>query len=280
MKISVVTPSFRNSAWLKLCIASVADQSGANFEHIIQDPGSDDGTLDWLPHDQRVRAFIEKDSGMYDAINRGWRRATGEIVSQLNCDEQYLPGALAAVSDYFQRHPHTDILLADTVVVDAAGKFLCCRKSMPPLPALTWIYNPTLTSAIFIHRRVITEHSLLFDTRWRYLGDVFWMLEAVQRRLKFRVLRLYTSTFADTGENMCLRPAAQEERRIKIEMTPRWVNQFRWPLQQLHRARSLLSGVYRQKPFSYALYTQASPQKRVENFVSHPTTTWRSRQGH
>lgn len=91
MLVSVVTPSFRSSQWLKLCIASVADQ-GIPVEHIVQDAGSDDGTLDWLPQDARVRAFIEKDQGMYDAINRGFRRATGDIFAWLNCDEQYLPG--------------------------------------------------------------------------------------------------------------------------------------------------------------------------------------------
>ena len=71
---SIVTPSFRNSKWLKLCIASVADQDGVTLEHIVQDAGSDDGTLDWLPQDQRVQVYVEKDNGMYDAVNRGFRR--------------------------------------------------------------------------------------------------------------------------------------------------------------------------------------------------------------
>src|SRR5437773_84848 len=105
MKCSIVTPSFRNSAWLRLCVASVADQQGVEVEHIVQDAGSDDGTLDWLPTDPRVRAFVEKDSGMYDAINRGLRRASGDILGYLNCDEQYLPGALRAVKDFFEKNP-------------------------------------------------------------------------------------------------------------------------------------------------------------------------------
>src|SRR5437016_13801244 len=92
--ISIVTPSYRSSAWLKLCIASVADQA-IQIEHLVQDNRSDDGTLDWLTRDPRVKAFVEKDQGMYDAINRGLRRASGEILGWLNCDEQYLPGALA-----------------------------------------------------------------------------------------------------------------------------------------------------------------------------------------
>ncbi len=105
MKFSIITPSFRNSDWLKLCIASVADQQGVEFEHIVQDSCSDDGTQDWLPHESRVKAFIEKDAGMYDAVNRGYRRATGDILAYLNCDEQYLPGALRAVREFLRRTP-------------------------------------------------------------------------------------------------------------------------------------------------------------------------------
>ena len=94
MQFSIVTPSFRNSQWLKLCLASVADQQGVELEHIVQDSCSDDGTQDWLPRDRRVRAFIEKDDGMYDAVNRGYRRAQGDILAHLNCDEQGAHGGV------------------------------------------------------------------------------------------------------------------------------------------------------------------------------------------
>jgi glycosyltransferase involved in cell wall biosynthesis len=57
MRFSIITPSFRNSEWLKLCIASVADQQGVDVEHIVQDAGSDDGTQDWLTSDPRGRAL-------------------------------------------------------------------------------------------------------------------------------------------------------------------------------------------------------------------------------
>ena len=55
MQFSIITPSFRASEWLKLCIPSVADQ-GVELEHIVQDSVSDDGTMDWLPQDARVKA--------------------------------------------------------------------------------------------------------------------------------------------------------------------------------------------------------------------------------
>src|SRR6266850_2124698 len=76
VRFSIVTPSYRSSAWLRLCVASVADQA-VESEHIVQDAGSDDGTLDWAQKDGRVKMFMEKDLGMYDAVNRGLRRASG-----------------------------------------------------------------------------------------------------------------------------------------------------------------------------------------------------------
>src|SRR5947199_56837 len=57
VRFSIITPSYRSSRWLRLCIASVADQN-VELEHIVQDAGSDDGTLDWLPQDRRVKAFV------------------------------------------------------------------------------------------------------------------------------------------------------------------------------------------------------------------------------
>src|SRR5262245_52587152 len=116
MQFSIITPSFRNSQWLRLCIASISDQEGVEKEHIVQDSCSDDCTQEWLPGDKRVRAFIEKDKGMYDAVNRGFARASGEYLAYLNCDEQYLPRALKMVADFFKAHPDVDVVLPDTIV--------------------------------------------------------------------------------------------------------------------------------------------------------------------
>ena len=211
MQFSIVTPSFRNSQWLKLCIASVADQQGVECEHIIQDACSDDGTQDWLPHDQRVRAFIEKDSGMYDAINRGYRRAQGEILAHLNCDEQYLPGALREVQAFFEQHPQVEVALAGTIVVDGNGKYMCHRHSMVPKASHIWFRFPVLTSSLFIRRRVIEERGIFFDTSWRDLGDLHWVLALLKHNVPMAVFDCFTSTFSDTGENMNLKPNAIRE---------------------------------------------------------------------
>src|SRR3954466_2429731 len=181
MLTSIITPSFRNSRWLKLCIASVADQE-VTHEHIVQDSCSDDGTQDWLPKEPRVKAFIEKDQGMYDAVNRGLRRAQGEILAYLNCDEQYLPGTLPTVASFFDRHPHIDIVFGDIVIVDAQGQYLQHRKVQVPLKYHTWTCHlSTLSCATFFRRNVI-DNGFFFNPALPDVGDGEWMVRMLQNR--------------------------------------------------------------------------------------------------
>ncbi len=274
MKFSIVTPSFRNSDWLKLCIASVADQEGVEREHIVQDAGSDDGTQDWLPRDARVKAFIEKDGGMYDAINRGYRRATGDLLAYLNCDEQYLPGALKIVHDFFEAHPAIEVALAGTIVTDGEGKYLCHRHSLVPHPQHVWFRFPVLTSSIFLRRKVIAGRGILFDTHWRDLGDFHWMLALMKQRVPLAVCDAFTSVFADTAENMNLKPNAVREKAETDRMIPGWVKRLKpaWILH--HRLRRLAAGHFHLKPTAYSIYTRSSPDRRVTFAVPKPTAVW------
>jgi glycosyltransferase involved in cell wall biosynthesis len=274
---SIITPSFRNSAWLKLCIASVADQTGVELEHIVQDSCSDDGTLDWLPQDKRVKAFVEKDKGMYDAVNRGYRRATGDILAYLNCDEQYLPGALASVKVFFAENPHIEVLIAGSIVTDGDGKYVCHRHGMVPSPRHMWWRFPALTSSIFIRRKVIHERGIFFDTKWRDLGDFHWMLALLNAGVPLADDPVFTSVFADTGENMNLKPNAKREMAETKAMAPGWVRLAKplWILN--HRARRLVHGHFNLKSTGYSIYTKTSPEKRVTFDVPHPTPIWWNR---
>ena|ERR1700694_433151 len=278
MRISVVTPSYRNSAQLKLCIASVADQKDVDVEHIVQDAGSDDGSLDWLLSDGRVKAYVEKDEGMYDAINRGLRRASGEILAYLNCDEQYLPGALKTVADFLEAHPDVDVVFADAVVVNKEGDYVCHRKVVRPSKYHTWLCHlATFSCATFFRQKLIDKDRLFFDSRWRALGDTQWILQLLERRVPAAVLRHFTSTFTDDGENLSLQPKAVQEKKELAESAPSWARKLAPLFVLQHRLRRLLGGIYFQAPFSYSIYTRQSPHQRVVHAVKKPTFLWRSR---
>ena len=270
MQFSIITPSFRNSNWLKFCIASVADQ-GVAVEHIVQDAGSDDGTLDWLPFDPRVQAFVEKDAGMYDAVNRGLRRATGDILAYLNCDEQYLPGALQTVEKFFQTHPAVDMVFGDVVMVNPEGEYLYHRKMQTPLLHHTWTCHlSTLSCAMFFRRRVITVAQQFFDPQWRDVGDGEWMLRLLQKNIRMAALGEFTSTFMQTGANMSAGPNAQRENRRLFETAPAWAKTARPLIILHHRLRRWFGGMYRQEPFAFALYTGNPANQRVIQQVAKP----------
>lgn len=107
MKISVITPSFNQGAYIERTLRSVSDQQGDfEIEHIVIDGGSTDQTTDILRrHTPAVRWISERDEGQSDAINKGFRMATGDILAWLNSDDTYAPGALARVAAEYRRKP-------------------------------------------------------------------------------------------------------------------------------------------------------------------------------
>jgi glycosyltransferase involved in cell wall biosynthesis len=274
--ISIITPSFRSSAWLKLCIASVADQK-VEVEHVVQDAGSDDGTLDWLLKDRRVKASVEKDRGMYDAINRGLRRVTGDMVAYLNCDEQYLPGTLARVSDFFRNNPEVDMVFGDVIMVDAEGRYLRHRKMQTPLLYHTWTCHlSTLSCGTFFRRRLVSDEKSLFNPELRDVGDGEWMVRMLRRGVKMAALGEFTSIFTCTGANMSTGPNAKRENRELFETAPFLARKLRYVLILHHRIRRFLGGMYIQKPFDYEIFTLKSPDQRQRFRVSRPTGVHKS----
>lgn len=277
MTFSIVTPSRNQSNWLKLCVASVADQTEREVQHIVQDACSDDGTLGWLCRDSRIEPYVEADGGMYDAINRGLRRAGGDILAYLNCDEQYLPGALEKVAHFFAGHPEVDIVFGSVIMVDECGEYLCHRKVQVPRLLHTWTCHlSTLTCAMFFRRRMVGSEKLLFNTEYRCGGDQEWMVRLLRGRVKMAALGEFTSVFTRTGANLGRDPRAEAERRKLRSSAPFWVRAG-VPLWILHhRLNRLFAGAYSQAPFEFAAFTRQSPGQRVVHKVHRPVfrQTW------
>ncbi|MCE9608925.1 MAG: glycosyltransferase [Chthoniobacter sp.] len=274
-RFSIITPSFRQLDWLKLCAASVGDQVGVEVEHIVQDAGTGPELEQWAKGRKGLALHVERDSGMYDAINRGLRRATGEILAHLNCDEQYLPGALASIADYFDRHPDVDVVYGNAVVVDTDGRYLCSRFALPPMEYHTWICTLSVfTAATFFRRRLIDEENLFFSDEWRAVGDAVWNLELLRRKIRVGLLGTTVATFTFTGDNLITAPGSVQEQVRLRESAPAWAQHLQplWTL--LHRLRRLGYGNYRPKPLSYAIFTQSSSLARQTFVVERPTFRW------
>ena len=201
MTFSIVTPSFNSGRWLPSCVASVGDQ-GVNSQHLVQDGGSTDGALEWLRGRDDICLESAPDQGMYDAVNRGLKRGQGEICAYLNCDEQYLPGALIAVRETFRRNPETDVLFANTVCVKPDGAFVCHRKVVvPTLDHTLLCHLATLSAAMFFRRRLL-DAGFWFDPTFRAAGDADWVARLIASGVRMDVLPGYTSVFTFTGTNL------------------------------------------------------------------------------
>ncbi len=274
---SIVTPSYNQLEWLKLCAASISDQEGVKVEHIIQDAGTGRAVEEWAATQPGVRLFVEKDNGMYDAVNRGLRRASGDLLAYLNCDEQYLSGALAEVARVFEHNPKTDVVFAHAIVINPAGEFVAYRKAILPGKYHTWVSQniAILTCATFFRRRILDRDGLFFNPDLKDVGDADWIIRTLSHKVRMKVLPIFTSTFAETEANRNLAPAALKEKAEIVASAPAWARTFRQAIIAHYRLRRWLAGAYRQKPFEYAIYTLRSPLSRTTFRVTHPTYRWR-----
>ena len=261
MLFSIITPSYRQLDWLELCAASVADQ-GVDFEHLVQDAGSP-GMEAWAKTHPRVKVTVEADDGMYDAINRGLRKAKGDICAYLNCDEQYLPDTLKKVGDYFARNPSVDVLFGDAVLADAHLQPLAYRRAVTPLRWHT-LLRPlgVLTCSTFFRRKVV-EDGVLFDPSWKIVGDKAWVLDILDHNYLTAVLPEPLAVFAFTGANLSHHQASHDERR-------RWESDFSpgfcllRPVAQLHHGwRKWRAGAYNSFTDSLHYYRWNNPSGRT-----------------
>jgi len=114
-RITIVTPSLNQGAFLEETIVSVIDQNYPNLEYIIIDGGSNDASIEIIrKYAQYIAYWVsEKDLGQSDAIAKGFDRSTGEILAWLNSDDQYLPDTLFKIGKYFCENPTVDIVYGD-----------------------------------------------------------------------------------------------------------------------------------------------------------------------
>lgn len=122
-RVTVVTPSYNQVAYVGETMQSIHQQDHPDVEHIVVDGVSTDGSLEVIrEYEDRATVISEPDRGQTDAINKGLRRATGEIVCWLNSDDYFMPGTLSAVAAYFRDHPDVMWLTGDCLIVDQDGK--------------------------------------------------------------------------------------------------------------------------------------------------------------
>jgi len=122
-RISIITPSLNQAGFIEQTISSVLGQGYQNLEYIIIDGGSTDGTVDLIrKYESRLAYWVsEKDGGQSNAINKGLKRATGDIIAYINSDDYYLEGAFERVASAYRDNPGVDLWHGRCRIVDQRG---------------------------------------------------------------------------------------------------------------------------------------------------------------
>jgi glycosyltransferase involved in cell wall biosynthesis len=175
-RISIVTPSFNQAAFLERTILSVLEQGYPNLEYIVIDGGSTDGSVEIIrEYADRLAYWVsESDRGQSHAINKGLQRATGQWVGWQNSDDIYYPGAFESLAREAARTPHADLIIGNMNLVDKDDKLLRDIKYVRPTYRAMLAEGMVLANqAAFWRRRVHDEIGYLdesldcgFDYEW------------------------------------------------------------------------------------------------------------------
>ena len=216
-KISIITVVYNAKPLIERTIKSIISQSYLNIEYIIIDGGSDDGTLELAEQYQSQIALIlsGKDNGIYDAMNKSLKNATGDYVLFLNAgDELYDKDTLTKI---FATSPNADVYYGNTAVVNLRGQVLGDRRLKPPAQ-LTWRslkYGMCVSHQSFIAKRLLCD---FYNLDYKIAADIDWVINVLKQSEKTVNTNIYISKFLAGGTSHRRKKSAWMERfRIMVK---------------------------------------------------------------
>jgi glycosyltransferase involved in cell wall biosynthesis len=218
-KLSIVTPSYNQAAFIERTLRSVLDQGYENLEYIVVDGGSDDGSVEIIERyaDRLAWWVSEPDDGQTHALNKGLARATGDIVAYINSDDYYLPGAFAKAIDGFERTGARWVVGACRFVnVDDSLRNVW-RAELPRVGRHMWLVGPVgWPQPSSFWRRDLFDDFGLFREDMHYVFDTEYGLRLAFAAVRPHILEaeLATRVIHPGAKSWDRRRFAREARRF------------------------------------------------------------------
>jgi len=196
-RISIVTVTYNASRFFQSAIDSVKAQNYGNLEYIVIDGGSNDGTVDIIKQNLDVinQWKSERDQGIYDAMNKGIRLATGDIIGLLNADDYYADGTLNYLAaEFLKCRDNIDIYHGDVGVI-WPGKIKVIKPDTDLLAKRMSLNHPTC----FVRREVYSEKE--FNIAFSIAGDYEFLLWCYLNNKKFHYIEKVLTYYRPVGKS-------------------------------------------------------------------------------
>ena len=220
MLFSIITVTYNASRWLERTIQSVISQSYPHIEYLIIDGNSTDGTLEIIKKYQPTIAHCvsEPDKGLYDAMNKGLKLASGDYVWFLNAgDTIYSDNTVQEIVNILEFENIPDIIYGETQIVDEQNQPLAMRRLKAP-EKLTWKsfrMGMLVCHQSFLVKRIIAES---YDLQYRFTADYDWCIRCMKKASTIFNTHLILSRFLEAGLSATNRKESLKERyRIMCE---------------------------------------------------------------
>jgi glycosyltransferase involved in cell wall biosynthesis len=209
-KVSVVTAVYNGEEYLNRCIGSIKKQRYENIEYIVIDGGSTDGSIGIIEqHEEVIDCWVsEPDDGVYDAMNKGIRRATGDVIGLLNADDYYEEHTAQIVAETYEKNPDSIIVGAMNRILQDESTYTLRRKlSQRVLDSEIYYRTPVNHPATFVPASVYDRIGL-FDPSIKICSDYDLICRAYQAGVPFvfvdRVLSNMQAGGMSSGTNNAL----------------------------------------------------------------------------
>ncbi len=190
-------PSYNQGHFIEESILSVIKQNYPNLEFFIFDGGSTDSTVEIIKkYEDKIDYWVsEKDNGQSDAINKGFKKATGEIVNWICSDDILLPGSLFAVSNYFNKYREYDVIFGNSYSINGNGNLLRKNKKFNFSSKALWAGFGLITQPAAFQRKSVIDKVGLLDEELEYCMDFDWYLRMDLQNLKFKYVNEFLCKF-------------------------------------------------------------------------------------
>ena len=217
--VSIVTPSYNQARFLEATLRSVLAQDYPSIEYLVVDGASNDGSVDIIRRyaDRLTWWVSEKDSGQSEAINKGLRRARGEIVGWLNSDDVYLPNAVSAAVKVFRSHPAAGLAYGDALAIDASGKSFNVMRARQYTLADLMAFNIICQPAAFMRRSVLVQVNYLNPDYQLLMDNLLWMNMAQKAPMIYVSQTWAAARYHDQAKNRTRGAAYGREARVLID---------------------------------------------------------------